>query len=291
VRVHDLRQPLPDLPPPDWVFHLAGAYAGAGAETFRRADLLFAQHLAAWGLRHGVRNWVLASAAEVYGDIEGVADEDAPLRPVIPYGEAKLEMERAFLALAGMRVVVLRIGEVYGAGCRLIRELRTRLDGRFCPWPGDGRTPCSFVHVDDVAQAFVRASEAAPEGVSVYNVADDEPATWREFTQALTGMLGVRPPVALPWVAARAYAAAVALADRLREREPTLTRHALRLLATPKAMSNARLRRELGFRPRFPDYRQGLEQALYGISNDGEDGPAQSGAAHQAAGHRHPAVC
>jgi NAD dependent epimerase/dehydratase family len=67
---------LQDLSSVDWIFHLAGAYAGD------------------WGLKASVKNWVFASAAEVYGEVEGIASEEAPTRPVIPYGRIKLEVER-----------------------------------------------------------------------------------------------------------------------------------------------------------------------------------------------------
>jgi nucleoside-diphosphate-sugar epimerase len=35
----------------------------------------------------------------------------------------------------------------------------------------------------------------------------------------------------------------------------------------PKTLSNARLKRELGFQPRYPGYSKGLEEALRGLSH------------------------
>jgi nucleoside-diphosphate-sugar epimerase len=57
------------------------------------------------------------------------------------------------------------------------------------------------------------------------------------------------------------------LASRIAHQEPILTRHALRLLLTPKTLSNARLKRELGFQPRYPSYLEGIEEALRGLSH------------------------
>jgi len=166
--VCDLRGELRDLPRVDWFVHLAGAYAGASHEELEEVDFAGARNLLAWAEKSGVRNCVFASAAEVYGAVKGLATEDAATLPVIPYGWTKLRIEGLFAefaaGVADSRVVVLRIGEVYGAQGRLILELSRRLQSGFCPWFGSGEIPLSFAHVDDVAQAFVHAIARATGG-------------------------------------------------------------------------------------------------------------------------------
>jgi len=268
---HDLRFPLDNLPPADWIFHLAGAYAGAGDEELRRTDLEMGRNVIRCGLEAGIKNWVFASAAEVYGNVCGIATEATPTQPVIPYGRIKLMVERILLEkakdISNCRVVVLRIGEVYGREGRLITELAARLKRGFCPWPRTRHVPLSFVHVDDVAQAFLCALQNAPAGISVYNVADDMPATWLDFLVRGARLLGVRPPVFLPETLVRLYAACGMLACRATGREPILTRHAVRLITTPKALSNSRLKHVLGFQPQYPSYSEGLEEALRDLSH------------------------
>ena len=182
---HDLSLPMDKLPPADWIFHLAGAYDGAGDEELQNADLAMARNVIHCGLAAGIKNWIFASAAEVYGDVHGTATEEAPTEPVIPYGRIKLKVERLLLEktkdISNCRVVILRIGEVYGSESRLITELTARLKRSFCPWSGTRDVPLSFVHVDDVAQAFSCVVRSAPAGISVYNVADDVPTTWLDF--------------------------------------------------------------------------------------------------------------
>ena len=230
---------------------------------------MLAENLIEWGQRCGVRNWVIASAAEVYGSVDGAATEDSPTRPVIPYGEIKLRVERAFRVLAdnGARVVILRIGEVYAPRGRLADELCGRLRGGFLPWPGHGQVPVSFVHVDDVAQAFLCATRASDGGVSIYNVADDEPTTWRRFLEQLAARLHSRKPVYLPLPLSRGYAAAARLGAALRRRETPVSPYLLRLLTTPKALSNRRIRDRLGFRPCFANCERGLEAMIDALSN------------------------
>jgi nucleoside-diphosphate-sugar epimerase len=122
-----------------------------------------------------------------------VSQSECRKNPVIPYGHIKLAIEGLLAEMAkGLpdgRVVILRIGEVYGSESRLLRELATRLKRGFCPCPGSGRVAVSFVHVEDVAVAFLCALERAPSGISVYNVADDEPTTWRSFVRYLGDLL------------------------------------------------------------------------------------------------------
>jgi nucleoside-diphosphate-sugar epimerase len=125
--IHDLLVSPDDVPSSDWVFHLAGAYAGADMTELRNADLAIAQNLIRWGVSAGVKNWIFASAAEVYGEVPGFAREDSPTVPVIPYGRIKLEIERLLIQelgkLPGCRLVILRIGEVYGSQGKLLTEL------------------------------------------------------------------------------------------------------------------------------------------------------------------------
>lgn len=267
----DLRFPLENVPPVTWIFHLAGGYAGAERQALERTDLLIARNLIRWGIDHGVQKWVFASAAEVYGRVSGMASEDTLTRPVIPYGDIKLTIEGLLMQMAKdlpyCQVVILRIGEVYGGESRLLHELATRLRRGFCPLPGSGRVAVSFVHVEDVAQAFLCAAEYASRNVSVYNVADDQPATWRSFVRYFAELLGTRPPVFLPRPLVYAYMLGHQLRSRITNNPPVLTSNALRLLTTPKALSNQRIRQELGFTPRFANFREGLEEAVHGLSH------------------------
>jgi len=279
--VCDLRKPIENWPVPDVVLHPAGGYAGANARELADCDLQIAQNVLAWGRRSGVPRWILASAAEVYGPIQGEANEQAPTKPVIPYGRVKLQVERLFLQMANevpdCSVVFLRIGEVYGPCSRLLDELTTRLRSGFCPWPGTGCVPLSFVQVEDVAESFLLAASKAPIGVSVYNVADDKAGTWYSFVSHLAGRIGARPPMRLPLPLVYSYMLGHRLASMVAGRRPVLTSHALRLLTTPKVLATGKIKRELGFAPRFPDFRAGLEASLDGLPHHTQDGAAQRG--------------
>jgi nucleoside-diphosphate-sugar epimerase len=112
------------------VVHLAGR-AHVMAEkapdpeaAFRRANVTATERLARAAVRAGVAQFVFASSVKVNG--EGSAP-GRPLRPDDPpapqdaYARSKLAAERALAGIAAaapMRVVVLRLPLVYGAGCK-----------------------------------------------------------------------------------------------------------------------------------------------------------------------------
>src|SRR5208282_1064404 len=270
-RIADLRQPIEGWPAPDAVIHLAGAYAGCGDRELADCDLKIAANLLDWGRRQGVCRWVFASAAEVYGDIAGEADESWPCRPVIPYGKAKLEIERLFQAAGLLELTICRMGVVYGPHSRILSELGGRLRRGFCPWPGDGNVRVSFLYVEDGAEALLLAAERAAQEPRAYNVGDGEPATWRQFLDSMAEMLRARRAVYLPLPVARCYAACASWVDR------AITPHVLRLVTTPKVLSSERARVELGFIPRYHSIHAGLKEALSGsLENEQEDGQAQA---------------
>ncbi|MFE7236221.1 NAD-dependent epimerase/dehydratase family protein [Streptomyces sp. NPDC001231] len=105
----------------------------------------------------------------VYGDTDGVVDEDAPLNP--PRITAwRLENEQRVLARAatGGHPVVVMPGLVYGRSGGLV-QLYFVEPGRTAgavPCVGDGSNHWALVHVDDIAELFVLALNA-PDG-SVY---------------------------------------------------------------------------------------------------------------------------
>lgn len=110
-----LGEPCPILPqPPAVIVNLAGV-TGSGPGLSRNLALAQAAHRAAQRL--GCRHVVLASSAAVYGPgpLEGLLDEADALRPVSPYGHAKLSMERLAGRGEGPGVTCLRIGNIPGA--------------------------------------------------------------------------------------------------------------------------------------------------------------------------------
>jgi|ERR1700710_429546 len=200
----------------------------------------------------GARRLVAESIALAYRPAGGwVKDEreplfdDAPGRFGVAFGAAA-ELERQVLEADGIEGVVLRYGWLYGPGTYYDRggqqaeEVRKR---RF-PVVGEGTGTFSFVHVDDAASANAAALERGAPGV--YNVVDDEPAPLREWLPVYAEALGAKAPRRVPVWLARLVAGKDVAASAL----------ALR------GADNAKARRELGWEPAYPSWRQGFGAAL-----------------------------
>lgn len=190
--------------------------------------------------------WVgYLSATSVYGDQGGSWVEAAttPCRPTGARGRERLAAEQAWSALAGrgMAVHVFRLAGLYGPGRSALDRVRAG-DARRVVKPG---LLFSRVHVDDAASAL-RASALDPRPGAIYDVADDEPAPPEDVVTHACALLGVTPPPAERWDEVAA----------------TLSPALAAFYADSKRVSARRLREELGWRPRYPDYRAGLAALL-----------------------------
>jgi nucleoside-diphosphate-sugar epimerase len=200
----------------------------------------------------GARRFVAQSIAFGYAPGgERVKDEDAPLMLGAEghFGEAVeavAELERAVTGAEGLEGVVLRYGFFYGPATYYAPDGSTaeEVRKRRLPIVGRGDGVFSFIHVDDAAEATVAAVERGDPGI--YNVVDDEPAPMRDWLPVYAEALGAKPPRRVPKLLARLVAGkeAVAFATAL------------------PAASNARAKRELGWEPRHPSWRQGFREDL-----------------------------
>ncbi len=182
----------------------------------------------------------------VTGDAGGtVLDESSTLPVQTTYGRSKQQGERLVRA-SGLPSVIIRPSHVYGPGGWYAEEIvkRLRQPGRFVVI-GSGQNVWDVVRVEDVASACVEAAERAPDG-SLYHVVDDEPISYYEFVALTAQALGVGPPRRVPgW-----------LAGRVGGGDP------VRAVIRSARSSNARIKRELGWEPRYPTARVGVPDAI-----------------------------
>jgi UDP-glucose 4-epimerase len=152
-------------------------------------------------VRHRVRRVVAASSASVYGEPSYVPmDEAHPFNNTTLYGCAKIaneQMLRAYADMHALRYVALRPFNVYGprmdvAGVYtevMIRWL-DRLAQRLPPIIfGDGKQTMDFVHVEDVARAYVPAM-ASHVTDQVFNVGSGTETSLLELSQLLCEAMG-----------------------------------------------------------------------------------------------------
>ena len=200
----------------------------------------------------GARRIVAESVAFFYEpEGEWVKDEEARLL-VDPPGrfaaaaEALRALEGGVLEAEGVEGLVLRFGWFYGPGTYYDRggSVAEETLRRRYPVIGSGAGTFSFVHVDDAAEAIAAAvGQGAP---GVYNVVDDEPAPLREWLPAYAEALGAKPPRKVPAWLARLVAGEDLASTAL----------------TMRGAANAKAKRELGWTPAHPSWREGFRHSL-----------------------------
>lgn len=196
----------------------------------------------------GARRLIAESVAFFYAPQgDSVKDEEAPLfldapQPFGAGAAALAELERRVLEAEGIEGVVLRYGWLYGPGTSFAADGSMTEDmlKRKAPVVGKGTGIFSFVQVEDAAAATVAALERGAPGA--YNVVDDEPAPMREWAPAFAAAVGARKPLRVPaWIARLAAG-----------------RGAATMSTELRGAANAKARRELGWQPRHPSWRQGF---------------------------------
>jgi nucleoside-diphosphate-sugar epimerase len=247
---------------PEVIVHELTALSGAinlrdFEKTFALTNRLRTEgtdHLLAAGRAVGVKRFVAQSFAgwpfaRTGGPIkteEDPIDTDPP-EAVRATVEAILYVEQAVTGASWTEGVVLRYGGFYGPGTSLglpDGEQLEMIRRRKLPIVGNGQGIWSLVHIEDAASATLAAIEHGERGI--YNIVDDEPAPSKEFLPAAAEVLGARKPMRVPrWV------------GRLLAGEAAVV-----MMTEVRGASNAKAKRELGWKLHYPTWRQGLANGL-----------------------------
>jgi 2-alkyl-3-oxoalkanoate reductase len=212
-------------------------------------------HLLAAGRGVGARRFVAQSfgairSARTGGPVQTEADPIDPDSPAPPptAQAALLYLERAVTTIQWGEGLALRYGGFYGPGTSISlapdAQMAAPIRRRRFPIVGEGGGVWSLVHIEDAAAATAVAVERGGAGVS--NVVDDEPAPVREWLPVLASALDAKPPRRIPrWL------------GRLAAGETATV-----MMTEVKGASNEKVKRELGWQPRYPSWRQGFAQGL-----------------------------
>jgi UDP-glucose 4-epimerase len=239
----------------DAVMHFA-AFIEAGESMkdpgkFLRNNLANSLQLIEAAVHAGIRRFVLSSTAAVYASSDAPLTEDSPLGPANVYGFTKLVVEQTlewYRRIYGLHYAALRYfnacgarpghGEAHQPESHLIPlTLQAALGlrpavyiyGNDYPTP-DGTCIRDYIHISDLVSAHLLALEALAEhDCLIYNLGNGNGYSVREVIETARQVTGR----AIPTVEA-----------------PRRPGDAPRLVA-----SSEKIRRELGWQPRFPDLR------------------------------------
>ena len=211
-----------------------------GAPPGPEGDVALANLAGALAAAPELQRIVYLSSVGVYGDRAGgwVEEASAP-EPRSPRARVRLAAENEWRALGAARatpVDVLRLAGIYGPGRNALAKLRAG-DARRIVKPGH---VSNRIHVDDIAEVALRLIERGGPG-EIWNVADEEPGPPQDVVAYAARLIGVPPPPEEPFAGA------------------TMSQMARSFYEDNRRVAVEKLRRELGYRWLYPDYRKGLD--------------------------------
>lgn len=188
------------------------------------------------------------SSTSVYGDHQGHwVDESSKPIALGRQGQLRLSAEREWRSFANAYqtpLTIFRLAGIYGPERNVLARL---IAGKKDTIVKEGHF-FSRIHVDDIVSAVFAAMQHSRPGVSIYNVADDEPTPSHVVDEYAVSLLK-RPPLSIiPYEMA------------------TLSPMAQEFYSHNKRVSNAKLKRELNIQLTHPTYKEGLARVRACIS-------------------------
>lgn len=185
-------------------------------------------------------SWIgYLSATSVYGDRQGQwAFEDELLRPLTRRGKNRADAEIEWLE-TDCPVHIFRLAGIYGKGRNPFGRLK---QGKARAVIKDGHV-VNRIHVEDIVSALL-ASIAAPAPLMIYNLADSHPAAPQDVLNYAADLINApRPP-------------------QLNHDTADISDMARSFYKETKRIDSSRAARELGWSPKYENYRKGLMATL-----------------------------
>ena len=236
----------------DWVINCV-ATSGGHAEDYRRIYLQGTRHLMEWLSASPPDKFVYTSSTSVYGQTDGsVVKETSPADPTAETAKILLETEKVLLGANVLQIgslrsnlpaVILRVAAIYGPDRGYWFKQFLKNDARI---EGDGSRFLNMIHRDDVVGSIITALRNGRPG-EIYNAVDDEPVGQLAFFQWLAEELGRDLPPIVP--------------ENPEENRKRGT--------TNKRVSNRKLKMELGYQFKYPEFRSGYTAEIQSLESAG----------------------
>lgn len=185
------------------------------------------------------------SSTGVYGDHQGKwVNEQTPCNPDTPTGIARLKAEQAWLSYASsnhLPLHIFRLSGIYGPGRNALERLKQgkkysifKKDQVFCR-----------IHVEDIVSTLLKSMKAQ-NPLSIYNLADDEPAAAHIVDAYAASLLHQKPPPLSSFT------------------EIALSPLEQAFYSNNRRVSNEKMKIELKITLSYPSYREGLNKIWRG---------------------------
>ncbi|MFT5717909.1 MAG: nucleoside-diphosphate-sugar epimerase [Oleiphilaceae bacterium] len=210
---------------------------------------------------------VLASSIVVYGDqLNGERCYEGMPHGWFygPYGKSKQAQETIMhqFIQQGLDIRIVRAANVYGAGSRpWVDDVCVELKKGMPVLIAGGNYNAGLVHVDNVIEILILACESDSARGQIFNAADEEGVTWRQYMKDLAVCCSASKPKSMPRIIAKYFAKTGELAYHLMkvESRPPLTAEALNLIGSNHRIDMTKTKELLEYQP-VKYYREGIEE-------------------------------
>ncbi len=236
---------LKQLPGPfDWVVNCVSSSKG-GVEEYREVYLKGTRNLMEWLSTSPPKKYVYTSSTSVYGQTDASAvKESSPTEPTSETGRVLVETEKILLEARQIPALILRVAGIYGPGRGHLFLQYLKNEARI---PGKGERFINMIHLDDLTGMIIAALKNGRPG-EIYNAVDDEPVAQIHFFRWLSETLGKwMPPFAT-------------------EEENAGRKRGL----TNKKVQNRKVKMELGYQPKYPNFRKGYTAEIQRLDAAGQ---------------------
>lgn len=243
----------------DAVVHSAGLVKARSPEEFYEVNVQGTINLlqAAQNKTEPLARFLYISSLAAHGFSDtktprGTYDEP---RPVTNYGRSKLQGEQATVtAKDTLSVAVLRPPAIYGPRDTEMFAFFQMISKRVMSFLGNADHQFSLIYVEDCARAAADILESSVPSGRIYFVEDGAAHSQREFADAVSNALGVKPlKLTVPMAVIGGAAVFSELYGKVAGKAMMLTRDKINELGHPYLVCQSDdIRRDLGWAPRVP---------------------------------------
>jgi nucleoside-diphosphate-sugar epimerase len=200
-------------------------------------------------VKNNCRLYVQQSVTFLYGNRNGEwVDETASISdhqpPVL---QSAFDMEKLVLnavALHKLPAIILRFGSFYSYDSAQTSSMFNLISQGKFPVIGKGNAFWNIINVDDAAGSVVAAVQNFSQATGLlYNICDNEPVLYRDLVHYIASTLNAKKPSSIPTVLAKIV----------------LVKGLVNFLLASVRCKNEKAKRELGWKPTYPTYREGVK--------------------------------
>lgn len=240
----------------NYIFHLAALFRQARFpdSEYMKVNFEGTRNVLEIARECGVRRVVHCSTNGVHSDMKRVpANEDEPYSPTDIYQHSKCEAEkfaREFAKAEKPEVVIVRPAMIWGEGDRRILKLFRGIHKGIFPIIGSGKTYTHWIHIDDLANAFMLAADVKEAKGQTYLIAGKDPIYFEDLVKIIYRIAGKKPwPFKIPAWPIQLLGSVVEAICRPLGIEPPIHRRRADFFIKNRAFDISKAKRELKFAP------------------------------------------